>query len=232
MASVLPEVQAMVGFGEGIRHKDVWEHTKKVVLQSPRRLNVRWAALLHDIGKVPTRRFEPGGQVTFIGHPVVGARMFSKIALRLPFENVERNVVRFLIAEHLRASAFDETWTDAAVRRFTKDIGAHLDDLLDLSRADITSKYADKVRRGIALIDTLEQRVRELRELDAKPAPLPKGLGTALIDHFNLTPGPGLGTLIKQLKSEVEAGRLGVQESFDHYIRYVERHPTLMSDLK
>ena len=222
MAAVMPEVQAMVGFGEGVRHKDVWAHTKKVILQSPAVLHLRWAALLHDIGKVPTRRFESDGQVTFIGHPVVGAKMFHRISLRLCFERDEYRRIRFLIAEHLRASAFDETWTDSAVRRFARDMGDALDDLLDLSRADITSKYADKVRRGIELIDTLARRVRELNEIDAKPAPLPKGLGTVLIERFQIQPGPRLGVLISRLKDDVENGRLGVQESFDHYISYIE----------
>ena len=222
MAPVLPEVQAMVGFGEGVRHKDVWAHTKKVILQSPNKLHLRWAALLHDIGKVPTRKFESDGQVTFIGHPVVGAKMFHRISHRLCFGKDDYRRIRFLIAEHLRASAFDETWTDSAVRRFARDMGDALDDLLDLSRADITSKYADKVRRGIELIDTLAERIRVLKEIDAKPAPLPKGLGIALIERFQIQPGPKLGAVISQLKDDVESGRLGVQESFDHYISYVE----------
>lgn len=230
MEAMFPDVFALVGFGEGIRHKDVWEHTKKVVVQSPARLNVRWAALLHDIGKVPTRRFETGGQVTFIGHPVVGARMFGKIARHLQFEKELKQSVRFLIAEHLRASAFDDTWTDSAVRRFAKDVGAHLDDLLDLSRADITSKYADKVRRGIELINALEKRVKELKALDAKPVPLPKGLGTAIIAHFQISPGPKLGALMSHLKEEVETGALGVQMSYDHYIEYIETHRELIAD--
>ena len=227
MAAVLPEVQAMVGFGEGVRHKDVWVHTKKVIRRSPNTKVLRWAALLHDIGKVPTRRFEENGQVTFLGHPIVGARMFQRISQRLCFEKEEYKRVRFLIAEHLRASAFDETWTDAAVRRFTRDVGDALDDLLDLSRADITSKYAEKVRRGTELIDMLAERIRILKEIDAKPAPLPKGLGTVLIEHFRLTPGPRLGSLITRLKEDVESGRLGVQESFEHYIQYIEANPEL-----
>jgi poly(A) polymerase len=232
MEGVLPEVRAMVGFGEGVLHKDVWAHTKKVLLRSPRRLTVRWAALLHDIGKVKTRRFEPNGQVTFLGHPIVGARMFSRIARRLAFEPEEETRVRYLIAEHLRASAFDETWTDSAVRRFSREVGDALDDLLDLSRADITSKYAEKVRRGTRLIDTLEERVRELKALEAKPAPLPKGLGTALIDRFHLTPGPRLGHLMDRLSSDVEGGVLGVQQPFEHYIEYIEQHPELIRDIQ
>jgi len=231
MEAVLPEVSAMVGFGEGVRHKDVWAHTKKVILRSPPRLVVRWAALLHDIGKVRTRRFEPNGQVTFLGHPAVGARQFKRIARRLPFASEERERIRFLIAEHLRASAFDETWTDSAVRRFARDVGEHMDDLLDLSRADITSKYLEKVRRGIELIDTLEERVRELRELDAKPAPLPKGLGNALMERFGIVPGPRLGDLMAHLSSKVEEGLLGVQEDYTHYIKYLEEHPELIPNL-
>ncbi len=229
MTTVLPEVQALVGFGEGVRHKDVWVHTKKVIRRAPKTPVLRWAALLHDIGKVPTRRFEENGQVTFLGHPIVGARMFQKIAQRLRFEKEDYKRIRFLIAEHLRASAFDETWTDSAVRRFARDMGDGLDDLLDLSRADITSKYVEKVRRGTELIDKLAERIRYLKALDAKPAPLPKGLGNVLIEHFQLTPGPILGSLITRLKNDVESGRIGVQESFDHYIHYIESNPDLFN---
>ncbi len=228
MEAVLPEVFAMVGFGEGVRHKDVWRHTEKVILRSPRRLNVRWAAFLHDIGKVRTRRFEPNGQVTFIGHPIVGARQFKRIAQRLPFAPDDRERIRFLIAEHLRASAFDETWTDSAVRRFAREVGEALADLLDLSRADITSKYVEKVRQGIRLIDALEARVKAIRELDAKPAPLPKGLGTELIERFHIVPGPNLGQIMARLSAAVEEGVLGVQQSFDHYVEYLEKHPELI----
>ncbi len=230
MEQVMPEVVALVGFGEGVRHKDVWLHTKKVILRAPARIEVRWAALLHDIGKVPTRKFEPGGQVTFIGHPVVGARMFNGISRRLRFPKEQRQRVKFLIAEHLRASAFDETWTDSAVRRFARDMGDGIDDLFDLSRADITSKYAEKVRRGTQLIDNLAKKVKALREEDAKPAPLPKGLGLALIERFQIPPGPKLGSLMKKLAADVEEGILGVQQSYEHYIAYIEEHPGLIAD--
>ncbi len=231
IAMVLPEVQDMVGFGEGIRHKDVWEHTKKVVRQSPARLAVRWAALLHDIGKVPTRRFESDGQVTFIGHPEVGARMFNKkIARRLPFEEELSSRVRFLIAAHLRASSYDESWTDSAVRRFARDMGDALDDLLDLSRADITSKYVEKVRRGLRQIDKLRERIEAIREQDARPAPLPKGLGNALIERFSMAPGRSLGALMKKLTFEVEEGRLGMQRDYDHYLRAVADNPGWLED--
>ncbi|MGD8826698.1 MAG: HDIG domain-containing protein, partial [Myxococcales bacterium] len=133
----LPEVAAMVGFGDNEwRHKDVWKHTKQVVKQSVPRLEVRWGALLHDIGKPKTRRIDERGNVTFHGHSEVGAAMFRKrVADRLGFEGALRERIHFLILHHLRAAQYDEGWTDAAVRRFYKQMGDGLRDLLDLSRA-------------------------------------------------------------------------------------------------
>src|SRR4051794_6974979 len=156
LASIFPEVEAMVGFGDGEwRHKDVWKHTKQVVRQAVPRLEVRWAALLHDIGKVKTRSISPEGEVHFFGHAEVGARMFDKIDRRVPLftkETAFRSSVRFLILHHLRASQYDASWTDSAVRRFAKEIGDQLDDLLCLSRADITTKRPEKKRKGLKQI--------------------------------------------------------------------------------
>lgn len=225
MKELLPEVAALVGFGEGIRHKDVWGHTKQVVAKTPARLDLRWAALLHDIGKVKTRRFEPDGKVTFIGHPEVGARIFGdRIARRIPFDEKSKERIRFLIASHLRASSYIESWTDSAVRRFSREIGEALDDLIDLSRADMTSKYAEKVRQGMRQIDLLVERIEELKEIDAKPAPLPKGLGTEIIERLGVEPGPGLGRIMKRLMQEVEDGALEPQMEYDYYIEFIERN--------
>ena len=227
MEPLMPEVFAVVGFGEGIRHKDVWAHTKQVVRQAPPRLTVRWAALLHDIGKVPTRRFEPGGQVTFIGHPEVGARLFDRIARRMPFPLDIAEHIRFLITAHLRAAGYEENWTDSAVRRFARDVGDDLVDLLDLARADITSKHTEKIRRGMRQINLLSDRIADLQEQDEKPVPLPTGLGTALMDRFEIVPGPGLGRLMNALKAAVEEGDLQAGAHFDHYLDYVQEHDEL-----
>src|SRR5690606_16056979 len=120
LAAWIPELEAMVGFGDGEwRHKDVWKHTKQVVKQSVPRLEVRWGALLHDIGKPKTRKITDDGQVTFYGHSEVGAAMFRrKVRKRLGFEGELAERVHFLILNHLRASQYETTWTDAAVRRF------------------------------------------------------------------------------------------------------------------
>src|SRR4029079_17020356 len=134
----LPEVHKLVGFGDGEwRHKDVWKHTKQVVRQAVPRVEVRWAALLHDVGKVKTRSISASGEVHFFGHAEVGARMFDKLNCRLPLftgEPALSSTVRFLILHHLRANQYEGDWTDSAVRRFAREMGAHLDDLLCLSR--------------------------------------------------------------------------------------------------
>src|SRR5262245_39209651 len=102
LGAILPEVEAMVGFGDGEwRHKDVWKHTKQVVWQAVPRIEVRWAALLHDIGKVKTRKIEPSGEVHFFGHSEVGAAMFRKrVGKRLGFTGELYERVHYLILYH------------------------------------------------------------------------------------------------------------------------------------
>lgn len=222
---LLPEVKALVGFGDGEwRHKDVWKHTKQVVRQAVPRTEVRWAALLHDIGKVKTRRIEPNGEVHFFGHAEVGASMFDRMQRRIAlFKGEERlsSQVRFLILHHLRASQYDASWTDSAVRRFAKEMGEGLCDLLDLSRADITTKRPERKKKGLDAIGDLARRVREIQEMDAKVPPLPKGVGTAISARFAIPPSPRLGELMKLLKAAVEDGRLDAQREAAYYLDYL-----------
>lgn len=220
----MPEVAQLVGFGDGEwRHKDVWKHTKQVVWQSVPRIAVRWGALLHDIGKPKTRRIEPNGEVHFHGHSEVGAAMFRKrVAARLGFEPELQDRIHFLILHHLRASQYDGDWTDAAVRRFAKEMGDGLTDLLDLSRADITTKRPEKKKRGLQQISDLGARIRAIQEADAVVAPLPKGIGNALMTHFKLAPGRHIGDLKDKLESFVEAGELKGGLSSEEYVAWVE----------
>src|SRR5579883_2697437 len=177
LAAIFPEVHAMVGFGDGEwRHKDVWKHTKQVVRQATPKLEVRWAALFHDIGKVKTRSITPDGKVHFLGHAEVGTRMFEKLDRRLALFSPEpalKDTVRFLILHHLRANQYEKSWTDSAVRRFARELGEHLPELLCLARADITTKRPEKKRRGLAQIEELQERITRLAEEDAKVPPLP-----------------------------------------------------------
>lgn len=224
LACFMPEVASLVGFGDGEwRHKDVWKHTKQVVRQSVRRLEVRWAALLHDIGKPRTRKIEPDGQVTFYGHAEVGAAMFRRrVAQRLGFEGEQYDRVHFLILHHLRASQYDGSWTDSAVRRFYVQMGDGLRDLLDLSRADITTKRPERKRRGVRMISELSRRIDELRAEDERVPPLPKGLGNLLMSHFGLPPSKRVGEIRRQLEGEVEAGELEPGRSAEHYVAWIE----------
>jgi poly(A) polymerase len=222
---LLPEVKAMVGFGDGEwRHKDVWKHTKQVVTQSVGRIEVRYAALFHDIGKVKTRSISPEGEVHFFGHAEVGARMFDKLERRERLFSADdslRTEVRFLVLHHLRASQYDGKWTESAVRRFAREIGPYLEDLLCLSRADITTKRPEKKRRVVALIDELSVRISELAALDAKEPPLPTGVGNALMTTFKLPPSRLIGDIKRALEGAIESGEIEARLESEAYVQFV-----------
>ncbi|HYJ10453.1 MAG TPA: HDIG domain-containing protein [Polyangiaceae bacterium] len=226
--AILPEVKAMVGFGDGEwRHKDVWKHTKQVVTQAVPRIEVRYGALFHDIGKVKTRSISPDGEVHFFGHAEVGARMFDKLERRgklFSHEQTLREEVRFLVLHHLRASQYDGKWTDSAVRRFAREMGPYLEDLLCLSRADITTKRPEKKRRGINMIDGLAERITELAAIDAKQPPLPTGLGTDLMSAFGIPPSKKLGDIKRALELAVEAGEIEERLESAAYIQFIAEH--------
>ncbi|MCC6215325.1 MAG: HD domain-containing protein [Polyangiaceae bacterium] len=226
--TVLPEVKALVGFGDGEwRHKDVWKHTKQVVSQSVPRLEIRWAALFHDIGKVRTRTISPDGEVHFLGHAEVGARMFDKLERRrrlFAADESLREAIRFLVLHHLRASAYDGTWTDSAVRRFAREVGPHLEDLLCLSRADITTKRPEKKRRVIGMLDELGERITLLAAEDAKIPPLPGGVGDVLMARLGLRPSRLIGDIKRALEAAIEAGELEPHREAEYYVDFVAEH--------
>jgi poly(A) polymerase len=225
LTALFPEVHAMVGFGDGEwRHKDVWKHTKQVVRQSVPRLEVRWAALFHDIGKIKTRSISPDGKVHFLGHAEVGTRMFEKLDRRLglfAWEPSLKQTVRFLVLHHLRANQYAPDWTDSAVRRFARELGEHLEDLLCLARADITTKRPEKKRRGLQQIEELQQRITSLAEEDARVPPLPSGIGDEFMRAFGLPPSRKIGELKKALEDAVAAGEIAPQQPAEMYVEFV-----------
>lgn len=229
LEAVLPEVCELVGFGEGHnRHKDVWRHTLQVVVQAMPRVSVRWAALFHDIAKPRTRSISPDGTVHFLHHAEVGARMFRKVAAREGWfdgEDELRDRIQFLVLQHQRAHQYEENWTDSATRRFGREIGDHLDDLMALSRADMTTKRKEKRRRFMVQLKTLQLRIEALAKEDAKPKALPKGLGEALIKELALPPSKLIGDIRKKLEQAVETGELPLQADFDLYLDFVRQHP-------
>ena len=225
LAVWLPELEATVDFSQeaGRRHKDVWEHTKLVVRQSVPKPAVRWAALLHDIGKVPTRVLLPDGRVTFHRHAEVGARMFDPIGRRMGFEKPDRQRIRFLILHHLRANAYESGWTDAAVRRFDHEMGDGLDELLDLSRADVTSRRPGRRQEAVSNIHALKERILVIRELDARVPPLPPGLGNAIMEAFGLPPSKRIGDLRKLCEDAVERGELVERQDAAYYVEFLRK---------
>ena len=223
LAVVLPELEATVDFSQeaGRRHKDVWEHTKQVVRQTPDKPLVRWSALLHDIGKVPTRVLLPDGRVTFHRHAEIGARMFDGISRRLQFDREARQRIRFLIYNHLRANAFQCGWTDSAVRRFDVEMGRYLDDLIELSLADVTSRRPGRRQEAANNIEALLKRIMEVRELDAKVPPLPAGLGNAFMEGFGIPAGRRIGELRKICEDAIEKGELEERRDPPYYLEFL-----------
>jgi len=221
---LFPELHATVDLGQetGRQHKDVWAHTKQVVRQTVRRPLVRWAALLHDIGKVPTRTYTPDG-VHFHGHAEVGARMFDKIHTRFAFARDERHTIRFLVKHHLRTNQYSDQWTDSAVRRFHREMGPHMTDLLDLSRADITSKRPGRRKMILEQISALSDRVVVLVEEDAKLPPLPGGVGNAIMTAFEIAPSRLIGDLKRALEGAIERGDLEARREDAYYVAYIAR---------
>ena len=224
MRVLFPELEATVDLVQetGRQHKDVWAHTKQVVKQTVRRPLVRWAALLHDIGKVPTRTFTPEG-VHFHGHAEVGARMFDKVYGRFAFARDERQTIRFLIKHHLRTNQYSDQWTDSAVRRFHREMGAYMTDLLDLSRADITSKRPGRRKQLLEQISALSDRVHVLAEQDAKLPPLPGGVGNAIMEAFELPPSRLIGDLKRTLEAAIERGELEPRREDAYYVAHIAR---------
>ncbi len=225
LAAFLPELDATFNFSQeaGRRHKDVWEHTKQVVFQAEARPAVRWAALLHDIGKVKTRAFTADGKVTFHRHSEVGARMFDDIGPRFGFEGSMRKTLRFLILHHLRPNQYLQSWTDSAVRRFTREIGSYLPDLLDLSRADVTSRRPGRRQQALTNLDALSQRIDHLRAEDAVLPLLPSGIGDVMMKHFGLPPSRLIGDLKRALEAAIEAGDLEARLDAASYLPFVEK---------
>lgn len=227
LAHILPELDATVDFSQegDRRHKDVWEHTKQVVRQAVPRPTVRWAAVLHDIGKVTTRRFLADGKVTFHGHSEAGVRMFRRGPMkRIAFPEPVRDTVEQLILFHLRPGQYDGSWTDAAVRRFRKEVEPVLVDLLDLGRADVTSKRPGKRARCLKSIHELAERIERLDEEELRPKPLPPGLGTVLMTGLGLPPGKHIGELRQRLEEMFEAGTVEGGRESDYYLEVVRAH--------
>ena len=205
LAVAVPELARLAAEGDRDlaprrnREKDLWEHTLGVVSQSPPRLAVRWAALLHDAAKPLTRNVDAFGEVSFFGHERIGADLAGKALARLKADRVTRDTVRRLVELHGRPAAYEPDWTDSAVRRLALDAGDAWDDLLDLAAADVTSGREAKrhaaAQRVAALRDRFD-RLQQQADLARLQSPLD---GDELMAIF----GRGPGVWIKEVKSRL-----------------------------
>ena len=239
---VLPELPALrLERDEHHRHKDVYEHTLTVLEQAIALeddevpgpdLVLRLAALLHDVGKPATRRFEPAGGVSFHHHEVVGAKLVTRRMKALRFDSSTTKAVARLVELHLRFHGYGEgAWTDSAVRRYVTDAGPLLSRLHRLTRSDSTTRNARKAARLARSYDELEARIAALTEAEELAAIRPDLDGQAIMAELGLAPGPMVGRAYRHLlEVRLDQGPLDPEAALAELHRWwasqPESHPT------
>lgn len=226
---VLPEVGAMrMAIDEHHQHKDVYWHSLTVLKQAialeddGADLVLRWAALLHDIGKPATRKHEPNGGVSFHHHEVVGAKMARKRLRALKYSKQMIDDVSQLVYLHLRFHGYGGgRWTDSAVRRYVTDAGPLLSKLHKLVRADCTTRNKRRAARLQANYDDLEQRIAELAEKEDLARVRPDLNGNEIMEILGIPAGPQVGEAWQHLKElRLDRGPLSREEAVDELLAW------------
>ena len=219
---VLPEVGGMrMAIDEHHQHKDVYQHSLTVLRQAIALeddgpdLVLRWAALLHDIGKPATRRHEPDGGVSFHHHEVVGAKMARKRLRALKYSRQMIDDISQLVYLHLRFHGYgDGKWTDSAVRRYVADAGPLLPRLHKLVRADCTTRNKQRAARLQANYDRLEARIAELAAQEDLARIRPDLDGNEIMQLLDIPAGPEVGEAWRYLKElRLDRGPLTTEEA-------------------
>jgi putative nucleotidyltransferase with HDIG domain len=211
-----PELEAMAGIEivNKKAHKDNFIHTLKVVdnvCKETDNLWLRWATLLHDIGKPITKRYIPEqGGWTFHGHEDKGARMVSRIFrnLKLPLNEKMKYVEKLVSLHHRPKVLAEEGVTDAAIRRLIVDAGEDLDDLFTLCRADMTSRFPEKIALFRANLNKVQQLVKEVEERDALRNWQPPITGEDIMAYFNLSPDRIVGMIKLEIREAILDGKI------------------------
>ena len=225
---VLPEVPALKRLDdEHNRHKDVYQHSLKVLEQAADLETdadgpvpgpdfiLRFAALMHDVGKPKTRRFEARGGVSFRHHDVVGAKLTRKRMQALRFDKETIRAVTTLVELHMRFYGYgDQGWTDSAVRRYVTDAGDQLERLHRLTRSDVTTRNRKKAARLDHAYDDLEDRIAALREQEELDKIRPHLDGQQIMSILEIPPGPTVGKAYKfLLEHRMENGPVAEEQA-------------------
>ena len=234
---VLPELPLLrLEIDEHHRHKDVYEHSLTVLEQAiglEHRLGgapdlvLRLAALLHDIGKPKTRRFEPGGGVSFHHHEVVGAHLARARLKALRFDRHTIEEVARLIELHLRFHGYGTgVWTDSAVRRYVRDAGPQLDRLHLLTRSDSTTRNRRKALALARAYDNLQERIARLAEQEEMARVRPDLDGSAIMAVLGIGPGPLVGRAYRHLlELRLDRGPMEHAEAEQELLRWWKDQP-------
>jgi poly(A) polymerase len=227
----IPEILSIIGFGgRGTGHKDLWPHTKQVVQNVADRgggLTLRMAALFHDAGK-PFSFEKKGRKVSFHGHEKRSARLLDSFYSREISQSDPRYRNEFwedtvFIVEMLgRVEGYTPDWTDSAVRRISKDLGGLYKGVVFLAGCDCTSKHRAKRDKYFGYAQELMQRIEDIREQDAIPQALPKGLGNLLVDKLGIPRGPRLGSTMKMLQQLVDEDVLPRNADANVYVYFLK----------
>jgi poly(A) polymerase len=237
---VLPEVSALrLEADEHHRHKDVYQHSLQVLEQAAALETdadgavpapdfvLRFAALMHDVGKPATRRFEPGGAVSFRHHDMVGSKLTTKRMKTLRFDNDTIKAVARLVELHMRFYGYgDAGWSDSAVRRYVTDAGPLLERLHRLTRSDVTTRNQRKAERLAFAYDDLEDRIATLREQESLDSVRPDLDGARIMALLKLKPGPVVGRAYKFLLEErMEHGPLQPEDAEARLLAWWAQQP-------
>ena len=226
LLEMMPEFGPMLEMGEapqGSAHeKGVWGHTVDVVSTLPPRTVLRWAGLLHDLGKPSSRTVDEEGRPHFYGHERAGAEMAADIADRFRFSRRDRKALLFLVRSHMRPVLYDGGWGDHAVAKLAGEAGEHLQDLLELARADITAHSAEYREKGLGSLSELTGRIEELSP-DSGERLLPKELGSMLEKRLGEAGQGGrrVGLILDRLEELVRSGELPVMSDPSIYLRFL-----------
>ena len=214
MDQFLPEFSKMRLEQDPIhRHKDVLTHTIAVIAKTSTDRLVRLSALYHDVGKPRTRSIGEGG-VSFHHHEVVGARMTRERMKALRYSSEDIEAVSRLVFLHLRFHTYKMGWTDAAVRRFVRDAGDLLPELIELTRCDCTTRNERKAQELALRMDELEARIADLQAREELASIRPDLDGNAVMEHLGLAPGRDVGDALEfLLELRLDEGPLGEDEA-------------------